>query len=56
VIAVEMPNDKTNPPGWPKHRVSVDRIESITRYDFLSVLPNALEAQLEARKDAVAIQ
>lgn len=56
VIAVEMPNDETNPPGWPKHRVTVDRIEQLTRYDFLSVLPNALEAQLESRKDNVVIR
>ena len=56
VIAVEMPNDETSPPGWSKHRVTVNRIETLTRYNFLSVLPNALEEKLESRKDSVAIQ
>jgi len=55
VIEVEMPNNETNPPGWPKHRVTVDRIERLTRYDFLAILPNRLETQFEAKKDTIVI-
>jgi endonuclease G len=52
VIAVIMPNqqgiDETN---WKAFRTSVDAIEQLTGYDFLSNLPDATEAAIEAQVD-----
>lgn len=52
VITVLMPNtqDCSKQP-WGKYRVSVDSIEEITKYDFLSNLPEAIQKVLEAKVD-----
>ncbi|MBW4466589.1 MAG: DNA/RNA non-specific endonuclease [Pegethrix bostrychoides GSE-TBD4-15B] len=50
-IAVSMPNVqgiKAN--GWQTYRTSIDEIERLTGYDFLSALDPALQVILEAKK------
>lgn len=52
VIAVLMPNDQTcsnNP--WGYYRVSVDAIESLTKYDFLSNVPVNIQNGIESKID-----
>lgn len=50
VIAVLMPNDAAVAGhAWRDYLVTVDEIEARTGYDFLSELPNALEATLESK-------
>ena len=49
VLAVSMPNVSgvRNDP-WSKYLTTVDRIEASTGYDFLSLLPTAFQAAIEA--------
>jgi len=55
VIAVLMPNDQTcNTKPWGNYRVSVDQIESLTGYDFLSQVPVSVQAVIEAKVDSGA--
>ena len=52
VIAVLMPNDlgiKAN--DWRLYRTSIDQIEQLTGYDFLSAVDPAIQAVLEAKVD-----
>ena len=50
VIAVIMPNDSTvRQTDWEDYRVSVDKIEQLTGYDFLSVLPTNIQEAIESR-------
>ena len=51
VIAVDIPNTNTLFSNWKNYRTSVDAIEAATGYDFISKLPAALQAILEARVD-----
>jgi len=52
IIAVKIPNTQTvNTKAWTYYRVSVDELEALTGYDFLSSLPVSLQAALEARVD-----
>src|SRR5678816_700609 len=49
VIAVNMPND----PGvrnipWQTYQTTVDAIEALTGYDLLALLPDDVEASVEA--------
>jgi DNA/RNA endonuclease G (NUC1) len=49
VIAVSMPNTTSLPSNaWEGYRVSVDSVESLTGYDLLSALPDALERLVES--------
>ena len=49
VLALEMPNDATaKGHPWSDFKVSVDRVEADTGYDFLSALPDDVERHLEA--------
>jgi DNA/RNA endonuclease G (NUC1) len=49
VIAVSMPNATgIQANDWPMYRVSVDALEAATGYDFLALLPDAIEAAVEA--------
>ena len=49
VIAVMMPNvTGIQANDWPMYRTSVDAVEAATGYDFLSSLPDAIEAAVEA--------
>ncbi len=52
VIAVKMPNMQTvNNQPWTFYRVSVDELEVLTGYDFLSSLPVSVQAVLEGKAD-----
>lgn len=49
VIAVIMPNQagiQNN--DWPQYRTTVDNIEALTGYNFLALLPDAIENAVEA--------
>ncbi len=52
IIAVEIPNE----PGirgtdWRNYRVSVDKVEATTRYDFLSNVPTTIQKVIESQID-----
>jgi len=52
VIAVSMPNDQTvNSQPWGNYRVSVDSIDSMTGYDFLSSVSASIQKVIEASVD-----
>ncbi|MBX7222980.1 MAG: DNA/RNA non-specific endonuclease [Blastocatellia bacterium] len=52
VIAVNMPNDAgIRSVSWKTYRVSVDSIETLTGYDFLSNVPASVQSVIEARVD-----
>jgi endonuclease G len=52
VIAVSIPNDNSvGADSWRKYRVSVDEIERLTGYDFLSNVSSNIQAIIEARVD-----
>lgn len=52
VIAVKMPNSQTvNARSWGYYRTSVDELEALTGYDFLSKVPAAVERVIEAAVD-----
>ena len=51
-IAVQMPNNESVArTDWTDYRVSVDEIEAATGYDFLSNLPQDIQAQIESEVD-----
>lgn len=52
VIAVNIPNKQTiTNTKWSEYRLSVDDLEKITGYDFLSNVPTAIQKTLESRMD-----
>ncbi|MEQ8380900.1 MAG: DNA/RNA non-specific endonuclease [Coleofasciculus sp. A1-SPW-01] len=52
LIAVMIPNsDKVAGMNWRDYRVSVDRVEAVTGYDFLSNVPNSIQDEIESRLD-----
>lgn len=52
VIAVLMPNNQTvSDQPWGYYRVSVDQIEALTGYDFMSNVPTSIQSILEAKVD-----
>lgn len=52
VIGVAMPNiEGIKDVDWRTYRVSVDAIESATRYDFLTNVPESVQKVLESRVD-----
>ncbi len=52
LIAVMIPNsDKVAGMNWRDYRVSVDRVEAATGYDFLSNVPNSIQDEIESRLD-----
>jgi len=52
VIAVLMPNNQTvNSQAWGYYRVSVDQLESLTGYDFLSNISTSIQNVIEAKVD-----
>ncbi len=51
VIAVDMPNSNRIRSDWKAYRVSVDKIESATGYDFLSKVPLEIQEVIESRVD-----
>jgi endonuclease G len=55
VIAVKMPNTQTvDTKPWHSYRVSVDSLETLTGYNFLSNVPAAVQSTIEAVVDSVA--
>lgn len=54
IIAVDMPNTTSGVNSdWNTYRVSVDQVEALTGYDFLSALPDGIEQIVEARRAGV---
>jgi len=52
VIAIKMPNTQSvNAHTWDYYRTSVDAIETLTGYDFLSNVPVSIQAVIEAAVD-----
>lgn len=52
VIAVLMPNDQTcNTLPWGSYRVSVDSLETLTGFDFFSLIPSSIQSAIESRVD-----
>ena len=49
-IVVDMPNGNRLDEQWQTYQTSIDRIELATGYDLLSDIPDAIQAELEARK------
>lgn len=51
VIAVDMPNSNRINSNWKNYRVSVDKIETATGYDFLSKVSKEIQDVIESRVD-----
>ncbi len=52
VIAVNIPNkESVEGTKWGEYRLSIDDLEALTGYDFLSNVPSAVQKSLESRKD-----
>jgi endonuclease G, mitochondrial len=52
IIAVNIPNQNSvGADSWKKYRVSVDDLESLTGFDFLSNVPADIQAVIESRVD-----
>jgi endonuclease G, mitochondrial len=55
VIAVMLPNDQTvSSQPWGNYRVSVDSIESMTGYNFLTSVSSSIQGVIEAKVDSGA--
>jgi endonuclease G len=53
VIAVDIPNTQgIRTADWRDYRVSVDTLESLTGYDFLSQVPTSIQSVIEAQIDS----
>ena len=55
VIALWMPNTQSVSTSWGSYRTTVDYIESQTGFDFLSNIPATVQAAIESKIDAGAI-
>jgi endonuclease G, mitochondrial len=51
IIAVNIPNEQGIDPDWRKYRVSVDELEKLTGYDFLSNVSPNIQASIESKID-----
>jgi endonuclease G, mitochondrial len=50
VIAVVMPNQQgIKETDWKRYRTSIDAVEQMTGYDFLSTVPESIQIALEAK-------
>ena len=57
VIAIDMPNNQTvNQTFWGDYRVSVDFLEMVTGFDFLSAIPVGIQAAIEEKADTGSTQ
>lgn len=57
VIAIDVPNNQTvNQKSWDTYRTSVDALEKITGYDFLSLVPTSIQSAIESKIDNLPIQ
>jgi endonuclease G, mitochondrial len=50
-IAVDMPNENGISPDWQKYKTSIDKLEVDTGYNFLSNVPDAIQAEIESKID-----
>jgi large repetitive protein len=48
-FAVWMPNENIAGNSWQNYKISINELESLTNYDFLANLPNAVKAALKAK-------
>jgi endonuclease G len=48
---VNIPNQQGIDPDWRKYRVSVDKIEELTGYNFLSNVPENIQNTIEDKID-----
>ncbi len=56
IIAIRMPNNMSvSKEDWGKYRVSVDKIEQVTGYDFFTEIPKTVQDALEAKIDEGAV-
>jgi endonuclease G, mitochondrial len=51
IIVVNIPNEQGIDPDWRKYRVSVDELEKLTGYDFLSNVSPNIQASIESKID-----
>ena len=51
VIAVNMPNTQSVATTWSGYRVSVDAVESLTGYNFLSAVSSTIQGTIESSVD-----
>ena len=52
IIAVNIPNQNSiGSESWKKYKVSVDELEALTGFDFLSNVPTEIQAIIEGRVD-----
>jgi endonuclease G len=52
VIAVDMPNvNGIRNANWKNYRVSVDQLETVTGYDFLSNVSTSIQFSIESTVD-----
>ena len=52
IIAVNIPNQNSvGVDSWKKYRVSVDELEALTGFDFLSNVPTDIQAVIEGIVD-----
>lgn len=52
VIAVNMPNTQSIGSQWGSYRVSIDQLETLTGYNFLSEVPESIQNAIESSVDA----
>lgn len=53
IIAVDVPNYLRVNDDWRTYRVSVDSVEALTGYDFLSNVASSIQSDIEARVDSL---
>jgi len=51
VIAVNIPNEPELNNDWRAYKVSVDELETLTGYDFLSNVSPNIQASIESKVD-----
>lgn len=52
VIAVNIPNQQGINPNWRTYKVSVDKLEQLTSYNFISNAPDEIQDAIENKLDA----
>lgn len=55
VIAIKIPNRQSIKSSWGNYRISIDELENLTGYNFLSNLSSSIQKQLESQIDDGAI-
>jgi len=49
IIAVDIPNTNKLSSDWQNYLVSIDQLEAKTGYDFLDLVPESIQAVIEAK-------